>query len=250
MTPEERARYYPKFNIDGLLRGDMQSRYTAYSTGRQWGWLSADDVREKEEMNPLPDGQGQVYLVPVNMQNAAALNGEPTPQPQPKPGTDSSGQSMVEGDPDQRIRAAFLRVLEETFGRLVRKEKAAIVRAAAKVGVEGLRSFDQWAVAFYREHEVDVRAALAPILRALAEALPATATDEQLADLAQAAAAAHCRRALQALTDAVMLAPGTPAAALAGMADRWAATAARQAAEIEVETAVKRLRPQVAATAA
>lgn len=51
----------------GRLRGDMAARYAAYAIGRQWGWLSADDIRELEDEDPLPDGQGSTYLVPLNM---------------------------------------------------------------------------------------------------------------------------------------------------------------------------------------
>ncbi|MDD2772995.1 MAG: phage portal protein [Elusimicrobiales bacterium] len=59
--------YFPEFIIEGLLRGDIKARYEAYAIGRQWGWLSADDIRERENMNKLPDGQGGQYLVPLNM---------------------------------------------------------------------------------------------------------------------------------------------------------------------------------------
>jgi HK97 family phage portal protein len=65
--PSERGVYFAEFNVDGLLRGDIKSRYEAYAVGRQNGWLSADDIRELENMNPLPDGQGKVYLTPLNM---------------------------------------------------------------------------------------------------------------------------------------------------------------------------------------
>jgi HK97 family phage portal protein len=69
-TEKERKKYYVKFNVAGLLRGDIQSRYRAYATGRQWGWLSADDIRELEDMNPLPEGQGKQYMIPMNMRPA------------------------------------------------------------------------------------------------------------------------------------------------------------------------------------
>lgn len=65
LTPEERATFFPEHLVDGLLRGDTQARFQAYSIGRQWGWLSANDVREKENLNPI-DG-GDEYLVPLNM---------------------------------------------------------------------------------------------------------------------------------------------------------------------------------------
>lgn len=71
LTPEERKRYFAEHNVDGLLRGDIKSRYEAYAIGRQNGWLSADDIRGLENQNPLPDGQGQKYLVPLNMVDAA-----------------------------------------------------------------------------------------------------------------------------------------------------------------------------------
>lgn len=58
-----------KFNVDGLLRGDFQTRQAGYATGRQWGWLSANDVRALEDLPPLPDG-GDEYMVPVNMRPA------------------------------------------------------------------------------------------------------------------------------------------------------------------------------------
>lgn len=59
-----------RFVVQGLLRGDLKSRYEAYAIGRQWGWLSADDIRALEDMNPLPDGKGGQYLVPLNMNPA------------------------------------------------------------------------------------------------------------------------------------------------------------------------------------
>lgn len=59
--------YVVEHNVAGLLRGDIAARYQAYSVGRQWGWLSADDVRVLENMNPLGPGVGDVYLQPLNM---------------------------------------------------------------------------------------------------------------------------------------------------------------------------------------
>jgi HK97 family phage portal protein len=72
--------YYPEFLAQGLLRGDIKTRYAAYAIARQWGWLNADEIREFENMNPLPEGAGQMYLTPLNMVEAgketAALAGE------------------------------------------------------------------------------------------------------------------------------------------------------------------------------
>lgn len=59
---------YAKFNPAGLLRGDINSRYAAYSTARQWGWLSINDIRELEDLNPIANGDD--YLQPMNMEPA------------------------------------------------------------------------------------------------------------------------------------------------------------------------------------
>jgi HK97 family phage portal protein len=68
LSKEERYTYYAKFNVDGLLRGDYQSRMQGYAIGRQNGWLSANDIRELEDMNPIEDGD--IYLVNGNMVSA------------------------------------------------------------------------------------------------------------------------------------------------------------------------------------
>jgi HK97 family phage portal protein len=74
MTPQERKTYYSEFLVEGLLRGDITVRYQAYAVGRQWGWLSADDVRRLENMDTLPEGQGEKYLLPLNMIDASKLD--------------------------------------------------------------------------------------------------------------------------------------------------------------------------------
>lgn len=56
---------YVRFNPAGLIRGDIKTRYAAYAVGRQWGWLSVNDIREKEDMDPVEGGD--VYLQPTNM---------------------------------------------------------------------------------------------------------------------------------------------------------------------------------------
>ena len=54
--------------MDGLLRGDYQSRMQGYAVGRQNGWLSANDIREMENMNPIPDEEGgNLYLINGNL---------------------------------------------------------------------------------------------------------------------------------------------------------------------------------------
>lgn len=65
LDSKERESLYVEFNVAGLMRGDQQSRYTAYALGRQWGWLSKNDVRRLENLPPIPEGDD--YLTPLNM---------------------------------------------------------------------------------------------------------------------------------------------------------------------------------------
>ena len=68
LTPRERERYFFKFNTNGLLRGDTAARTAYYNSARQNGWMSADEIRALEDMNPLPEGAGgDIYTVNGNM---------------------------------------------------------------------------------------------------------------------------------------------------------------------------------------
>ena len=68
ILPSEKRKYFVKLNVDGLLRGDYVKRMAGYSTARQNGWLSANDIRELEDLNPITGGD--VYLVNGNMVKA------------------------------------------------------------------------------------------------------------------------------------------------------------------------------------
>lgn len=65
---DDKSKYFIKFNVDGLLRGDYQSRMQGYATARQNGWMSANDIRELENLDRIPaeDG-GDLYLINGNM---------------------------------------------------------------------------------------------------------------------------------------------------------------------------------------
>jgi HK97 family phage portal protein len=62
--------YYVKFQVAALLRGDLKSRYEAYNIGRNGGWLSVDEIRAFEDLAPLPNNAGKVYLQPSTMKEA------------------------------------------------------------------------------------------------------------------------------------------------------------------------------------
>ena len=81
-SEDEKKKYFVKFNLEGLLRGDYQSRMNGYAIGRQNGWMSANDIRELENLDRIPaeDG-GDLYLINGNMlplKNAGAFANTPT----------------------------------------------------------------------------------------------------------------------------------------------------------------------------
>ena len=81
LSNRERKDYFIRFNVDGLLRGDYKSRMEGYAIGRQNGWLSANDIRSLEDMNPInADEGGDLYLINGNMtklEDAGLFAGQP-----------------------------------------------------------------------------------------------------------------------------------------------------------------------------
>jgi HK97 family phage portal protein len=72
LSQAEKERFFVRFNVEGLLRGDYQSRMTGYSIARQNGWMSANDIRELENLDRIPaeDG-GDLFLINGNMTRLA-----------------------------------------------------------------------------------------------------------------------------------------------------------------------------------
>jgi len=125
----ERETHYVEFLVDALLRGDLQSRYQSYAIGRQWGWLSADDVRRLENLDPLPEQQGEKYLIPMNMVDAKRLDeviDKQVAKPEPKPVLDPSKEPPAQSTDNQSSRTLtglteFKPVLLQTVERYVER---------------------------------------------------------------------------------------------------------------------------------
>ena len=82
LSLDEKVQYFVKFNLEGLLRGDYQSRMNGYAIGRQNGWMSANDIRELENLDRIPvEEGGDLYLINGNMlplKDAGAFANKPT----------------------------------------------------------------------------------------------------------------------------------------------------------------------------
>lgn len=67
-SADEKKRYFVRFNVEGLLRGDYASRMNGYAVGRQNGWMNANDIRELENLDRIPAEEGgDLYLINGNM---------------------------------------------------------------------------------------------------------------------------------------------------------------------------------------
>lgn len=179
LAPSEKKRYYAEFLVDGLLRGDTQSRYNAYSIGRQWGWLSANDVRSMENMDPVEGGD--LYMVPLNMMDAqmAAVGIEPAEKAlQLKSGTDPAHRraAVLRANLVDRYRPRFVESAQK-----VAKWELSQIRKAAKshLGMKDALTFDAWLNEFYTsDFKTYVIKHMTPIMTALAEAIWPLAASE------------------------------------------------------------------------
>ena len=162
LSEDERTEYFFAFNLAGLLRGDMKSRYEAYRVGLgragEPGWLTQNDIRESEDMNRIPGGD-KVF-------------------------------SGIESNAPKTTRAVISPILSYALGRALRKEAKAL-RTLWKKKAEG----DEL-TRFYTDHRRYLLEVLDPVAQA-ARALDAKFDAEQVAD----EMIAHSRGEVDALAD-------------------------------------------------
>jgi len=189
-------RYYIEWAVQGRLRGTTPERYQAYATARQWGWLSVNDIRELENLNPVEGGDE--YLVPMNMRPAGEELAAPEPEAQPEVPEegDQNNESERYDSLRQSITEAFVPTLADPISRMLRKEKRAIAKAVKR------NDFAHWLDEFYEDQERYVRAAVGPVIDSYVIAIYSTFDlgdpPDSLAELAGEIAADIARRHIEA----------------------------------------------------
>ncbi len=161
-----RQALFTKMNLDTLLRGDIKTRYEAYRVGRNWGWLSANDILRMEDMNPIGK-DGDQYLVPMNMTTPEKIEDPPEPPAPPQmPEQLPDGQELPEGGEPQDDTPAqrMLPVIVDVFDRSIRREVSRVKDAASRMEAT---DFQQWAVTFYTEHAIYVGNSMDAVLSCL-----------------------------------------------------------------------------------
>jgi len=186
LKPVQQNKLFFEHLIDGLLRGDAASRHDAYTKGRNWGYYSANDVREMENLNPV-DG-GDLYMVPLNMVPADQITNPPEPEKIPVEDLEAEAEEEVvdevkaywertqeyEGVTIRKIDKAALngidrvvnshkKLLTDAAQRIVNKEVAAARKAIGK----GVSAFKEWMPGFYKTMPEYIRKNWKPVQMAL-----------------------------------------------------------------------------------
>ena len=103
LLEDEKDQFFPKFNVDGLLRGDYKSRMDGYSVGISTGIISPNEARRKENMPPLPESEGGDFHIVngtfIKLSDVGQQYGvqENTPE---TPGEDTPDEPETEEQPD------------------------------------------------------------------------------------------------------------------------------------------------------
>lgn len=187
-APSQRDRFFVEFNVDGLLRGDAKARAEANKTRFMHGALNLDEWRAQDNLNPLPDDQGQRHFVPVNLTPLDKIDDEPAepvlpvlPQDEPEPDDDGESEDQdSEEDDDSRsmIAKANELIWESAVDQLLTKEAKSIRRAAKGSATDA--EVKDWLEEFFDDHRGAVIHMLGPVLRSFGGE-PAVAYTEQFA---------------------------------------------------------------------
>lgn len=181
LTETERRTHFARYIVAGLVRGDIATRYQAYTTAVNTGFMTRNEVRELEDLNPI-DGLDEP-LLPLNMMEAGAEL--PAPQPPAQPAQeraaldDRETRAAATRDNRQRIMRRNVRLWEDAGNRLVKRE-ASDIRKAVKSQLGGKRSvsqFESWLESFYQN--------LREVVPSYFDALMTTYAEEIMADVAK-----------------------------------------------------------------
>ncbi len=140
----ETGTYYAEHLFDSLKRVDIKTRYEAYGMARQWGWFSVNDIRRRENDNPVENGD--IYLQASNMIEAGAPpppQQPPPPAPQPEP-IPASREAV-------RNEAHYWSLLRENATQVIRKEVSALSKTAKRLA-DNTSAWQAAIEEFYGEH--------------------------------------------------------------------------------------------------
>lgn len=179
-SPEERGKYYVKYSIEELQRGDPKMQAEIFEIERRNGVLSADEWRELQERNPIPDGLGKDYYMPWNMAPVATLQKQPEPVRSAQP-PEHRNEYRQAADLRVKLREAHLPALEDGVRRYVKRDTEALKKAVASIlkkREEPVIAMKRWVEEFYPTQEKYIAQTMRPHIGALASVISTTAAEE------------------------------------------------------------------------
>lgn len=184
LFPEpERGRFYTKYNLDALLRGDAETQAKVLEIKRRNGVINGDEWRELDDENPLPDGQGEHYFMPMNMMPITQLVQQPEPDPaSPPPPSQTNARAREQRSiaVRKRLRNAHLPVIEDGVKRYLKRDTAGLRKAAKRAAEESdpVAYLNRWVEEFYPGQQQYIRQIMLPIVASMTAAIAAEAFDE------------------------------------------------------------------------
>lgn len=157
LQPSEQEDLFAKFNVTALLRGDMDGRASFYTKMFMVGAMSPDDIRESEDMNPLPEDVGKGYYIPANLIRIDAIQDAEATQQEP---------SQNQTDNKERFLTSQETLFRNALHRIFQKELHATERAWKKYS-RGNGELGEWVESWYAEHKAYVCDCLWPCVQAL-----------------------------------------------------------------------------------
>lgn len=203
LTEAERQTLFVEYLVNGLLRGNISSRFQAYQLALQGGWMNPNEVRSLENMNPY-DG-GDTYLMPLNMapantttdsgSNGLSAAGEgrsltgasretgPTPGrplgPSPREGGELEQRAQALGDQRRKVMRAYVGIYQDVAARMVRREINDVRRALESFTKKrSIQDFMLWLDTFYTDYRAVLKDAFLPTMISLAQQMTGMVASE------------------------------------------------------------------------
>ena len=207
IADDQLGETYLEFDRNSLLRMSPEARNKAYREAIAGGWMCADDVRDRESMNPIPDGSGKLYRWPVQNVPSSVMLDDPSP-PAPRQVLPARAEDAVEVTTNtdladgrrvfvpgprrtnadgfeerRRIARAWRRPYTALGDQILRRERADVLSNARKklhLSSFGpwLENLEQW----YRGHGDWIEAKAYPSILGLTESIVPIAAAEVSAD--------------------------------------------------------------------
>jgi len=181
---QERQTHYVKFELKGLLRGDVATQTAFYTAMLDRGVFCADDVLDLEDRNPQPNGLGKVFLVPLNMLSKEQVVGPQklTIENKDKSNIEKSAIRIIQKRSSalrRKITLAYKKKFDEYGKQIVKKETDSIREAIKEMlSKKGITEFNTWLDTFYQNFGKEIDALSAPLISSYADAVLPVAQEE------------------------------------------------------------------------